>query len=101
MELEYFVYDMKLKYPFSISRHTYYSQPNVIIKLHFQGITKYGEATVNPYYQITTDNLIATFEGFKRKLATYEFHHPDSLFEDFSGFMEKNSFAVATLNNTS
>lgn len=101
MELEYFVHDMKLKYPFSISRHTYYSQPNVIMKLHFQGYSGYGEATVNPYYQITIDNLSATFDEFKQKLADYEFSDPDKLFEDFSSYLAINSFALGALNNAS
>jgi hypothetical protein len=76
--------DMKLKYPFSISRHTYYSQPNLTIELHDQGVSGYGEATINPYYHITIDNLKSAFELMKLRLESYKFSTPDVLFDDFS-----------------
>jgi L-alanine-DL-glutamate epimerase-like enolase superfamily enzyme len=94
-------HDMKLKYPFSISRHTYYSQPNITIELHDQGVSGYGEATLNPYYHISIDNLKSTFELMKPRLKSYKFSTPDVLFDDFSDFLPINSFALAALNNAS
>jgi L-alanine-DL-glutamate epimerase-like enolase superfamily enzyme len=94
-------FDMKLKYPFSISRHTYHSQPNVVIELQYEGFSGYGEATINPYYHITIDNLRSAFDRMKSRLENYKFSTPDALYDDFSDFLSVNSFALAALNNAS
>jgi len=101
MHLKIFAYDMKLKYPFSISRHTYYSQQNVIIELHHNKFVGYGEATVNPYYNITIENLKENFYSINKRLKNYTFNYPDQLFDDFSDYLEINSFALGALNNAS
>ncbi len=101
MQLKIYEYDMKLKYPFSISRHTYYSQPILVLELLHAGLTGYGEATINPYYRITIDNLKDCFMAMEKQLNSYNFESPDKLYEDFSDFLEINSFALAALNNAS
>lgn len=101
MRLKIYEFDMRLKYPFSISRHTYYSQPNLVLEIEHEGKSGYGEATINPYYQITTDNLKQSFLSMNKRLVDYKFISPDQLFEDFSDFLEINSFALAALNNAS
>ena len=92
---------MQLKYPFSISRHTYFSQPTIILELHYNGWTGYGEATINPYYTITIKNLRESFDAMGKRLTNYVFVSPDQLFDDFSDFLTINSFAMAALNNAS
>lgn len=101
MRLKIYEFDMKLRYPFSISRHTYYSQQNIIIELHHKGFIGYGEATVNPYYNITIENLKNSFETISQRLKNYVFQNPDQLYEDFSDFLKINSFALCALNNAS
>ncbi|NJN28812.1 MAG: dipeptide epimerase [Cyclobacteriaceae bacterium] len=101
MYLKIHEFDMKLRYPFSISRHTYQSQPNMIVALHHRGMIGYGEATTNPYYHITIENLTEQFKLFNTQLENYVFTTPDQLFEDFSSCLSVNSFALAALNNAS
>lgn len=101
MHLKIYDFDMKLKYPFSISRHTYYSQPNIILEMKYNGLSGYGEATINPYYNITIDNLKESFGAMNKRLEDYNFESPDRLFDDFSDFLSINSFALAALNNAS
>jgi len=101
MRLKIYEFDMKLRYPFSISRHTYYSQQNIIVELQHQGFMGYGEATVNPYYNITIENLRNSFETIGKRLNDYVFDNPDQLYEDFSDFLKINSFALCALNNAS
>lgn len=101
MHLTIYKHDLKLKYPFSISRHTYLTQPNVIIKLEHQDYTGYGEATANPYYTITIANLEECFQSMDAELRHYSFSTPDQLFSDFSHYLEKNPFALGALNNAS
>lgn len=99
MKLNIFENDLRLKYPFTISRHTYQSQPNVVIALQLGAWIGYGEATVNPYYRITIANLKESFRAMKIRLETYHFTTPDQLWEDFSDFLPINSFALSALNN--
>ncbi len=101
MRLKIFENDLRLKYPFTISRHTYHSQPNVVISLEFGEWAGFGEATANPYYQITVSNLKECFETMNSRLGTYHFTTPDQLWEDFSDFLPVNPFALAALNNAS
>lgn len=101
MQLKFYAYDMKLKYPFSISRHTYYSQPNMVLELQHDGMSGYGEATINPYYDITIDNLKDCFVAMNKQLEDYTFESPDQLYADFSNFLSVNSFALGALNNAS
>ena len=101
MQLNIYDFDMKLKYPFSISRHTYYSQPNIILELQYDGLSGYGEATTNPYYNITIENLKESFDAMNKRLKDYNFHSPNQLFDDFSDFLSVNSFALGALNNAS
>jgi len=93
--------NMKLKYPFGISRHTYYSQQNVIVQLQHEGLSGYGEATTNPYYNITVENLISALKSVELKLKNYKFTTPDQFFVDFSSLLQSNSFALGALNNAS
>jgi L-Ala-D/L-Glu epimerase len=91
--------NLQLKYPFSISRHTYYSQPNIIIKLQDGDFSGFGEATINPYYHITIDNLKEAFNQMSLRFKKYHFDTPDKLWDDFSDFLNINPFALAALNN--
>ena len=93
--------DLHLKYPFSISRHTYYSQPNIVIELRHENISGLGEATINPYYHITIDNLKDSFRRIADRLKNYHFSTPDNMWDDFSDFLDINPFALAALNNAS
>ena len=101
MDLQIMPHDLKLKYPFAISRHTYFSQPNVIIRLYDGKFDGYGEATMNPYYGITIERLVAAFEKIRGKLKSYYFTTPDLMWDDFSDMLTENPFALAALNNAS
>jgi len=101
MDLQIMPHDLKLKYPFAISRHTYFSQPNVVIRLSDGKYDGYGEATMNPYYGITIEGLVAAFEKIRGRLQSYHFITPDQLWDDCSDMLSENPFALAALNNAS
>lgn len=101
MKLAYHFRELELKYPFSISRHTYYSQPSFCVHLSYEGMTGYGEATTNPYYQITEKNLAASFDKIKVLLQGKAFEHPDRLWDELSPVLDDNYFALSALNNAS
>ena len=99
MKLNIKAHDLELRHPFAISRHTYYHQPQVLVSLELDGYKGYGEATANPYYGITVENLQETLNGVRKKLEHYDFTDPDILWDDFSFLMETNPFALCALNN--
>lgn len=101
MQLKITENNLKLRYPFSISRHTYFSQQNIVVELTTKGLSGFGEATTNPYYKIDIENLTGTFRLMATRLKTYRFETPDKLWDDFADFLTGNSFALAALNSAS
>ncbi len=99
MKLSIYSNDLELNHPFSISRQTYYHQPEVLVELELDGVKGYGEATANPYYHISSENLKASLAGIQKKLKNYQFIDPDACWNDFSFLMDTNTFAMCALNN--
>ncbi len=65
MKLEIHNFQLKLRHAFTISRGTRHAVDSMIVALSENGITGYGEATANPYYQTTVEELIATAEQLR------------------------------------
>ena len=53
MEIVYHQNQLKLKHPFTISRWTYTHRPSLVVELHGENVSGFGEATENPYYPNT------------------------------------------------
>ena len=50
-------YHLELKNTFTISRRSYNSQTTLIVELQDKGLSGYGEATANPYYNMTVEKI--------------------------------------------
>lgn len=98
MELDIFSFDLALRYPFAISRHTYQSIRCFIVELREGRLSGYGEATTNPYYQITEENLNSSFEEARYFLRDYRFSDPAKLWSDIYTILSGNSFAQSALD---
>lgn len=48
-------FNLKLKHTFSISRHSYNTQPTLIVALTDGVFSGFGEATSNSYYNLTVE----------------------------------------------
>ena len=101
MQLYHEYRELKLRHPFSISRHTNYSQPSFCVRLSYAGFTGFGEATTNPYYEKTEKNLSDSFESVKSILKGYAFEHPDMLWDVLQPYLSDNYFALSAINNAS
>lgn len=55
-------YNLKLKHTFTISRESIDFQPSLIVELQSEGFSGYGEATSNPYYNITVPMMMQDLE---------------------------------------
>ena len=98
MELKVFPFDLSLRYPFAISRHTYYSMKTFIIQLSEGGYSGYGEATTNPYYGITEDNLSERFKEAGEIIANLRFENPAVLWEKLYVAIGSNSFSLSAVD---
>lgn len=72
-------YTLQLKHTFSISRESHDTQNTLIVSLELNGHTGYGEATSNPYYNITVESMMAEIEAIRPFLANYNLTKPEEL----------------------
>ncbi len=98
MDLVAYQYDLKLRYPFGISRHTYDFIQTVIIELVYENFSGFGEATTNPYYHSSIDSLKEDFSIISEAIEDYEFYNPERLWHHIYPLMQGNLFALAALD---
>ena len=72
MNLKLYPYTLQLKHTFGISRERYDTQDTLIVCLEYLGKTGYGEATSNPYYQITLASLKKEIEAVRDEIVAFE-----------------------------
>ncbi len=97
MQLELKKYVLHLKHTFSISRESHDFQDSLIAALSLDGHTGYGEATANPYYNVSVESMINEIEGIRQELETFDFSTPQQL----HAFLTQNglsNFAVCALD---
>ena len=66
-------YILPLKHTFSISRESHDFQNSLIVGLSLNGQTGYGEATSNPYYNITVESMMAEISAIENEIKTFNF----------------------------
>ncbi len=98
MELQVYEFDLSLRYPFSISRHTYHSMQTMIVELSYESVSGFGEATTNPYYGITLENLVNAFSLAAELVEGYKFKSPGDLWNALHSHLEDNYFALSAID---
>ena len=98
MEVAVYQFELALRYPFAISRHTYRSMKTLIVELSTGRARGYGEATTNPYYGITEDKLLRSFSRAADFLEDYNFRDPETLWTDLNPLLKDNSFAQSAID---
>jgi len=98
MELDIYSFDLALRYPFAISRHTYQSMRSIIVELRDGRYSGYGEATTNPYYKVTEESLLKSFEEASAFLKDYRFSNAEKLWSDIHPVLSGNTFAQSALD---
>jgi len=94
-------FKLELHNLFTISRHTYFSQPGIITMLQEGDIRGFGEATVNPYYNTSENSLLQEADRFKDQLEQTSFTTPDILWNELKSLAGENLFILAAINNAS
>lgn len=99
MKLTLKAYDLKLKHTFRISRKTIDFQPSLIVILEQNGFFGYGEATSNPYYNITIEILQNDIEQIRTLIEDTSNETPEEFWTKIAPFLKNNPFALCALDN--
>ena len=99
MKLIIRVYDLKLKHTFRISRKSIDFQPSLIVELQKDDFSGFGEATSNPYYNITIEILQNDIEQIRTLIEATSNETPDEFWNKISPHLVHNPFALCALDN--
>lgn len=99
MKLILRAYDLKLKHTFRISRKSIDFQPSLIVELQEDGFSGFGEATSNPYYNITIEILQNNIEQIREVIEKTTNESPDEFWNKISPLLANNPFALCALDN--
>jgi L-alanine-DL-glutamate epimerase-like enolase superfamily enzyme len=90
-------YILPLKHTFSISRESRDFQDSMIVSLELDGKIGYGEATANPYYQVTFESMRSEIENIRQEIEKFIFKEPEA-FHAFLVSKNLSNFAVCALD---
>jgi L-alanine-DL-glutamate epimerase-like enolase superfamily enzyme len=99
MKLIIRAYDLTLKHTFRISRKSIDFQPSLIVELQEDDFSGFGEATSNPYYNITIEILQQDIEQIRTLIETTSNETPDEFWNKISSHLAHNPFALCALDN--
>ena len=98
MKVCYYPYNLKFRYPFTISKGTKTHQPTRIVELEHFGIKGYGEAPAITYYDITVEKMIEDLEKKKGMIEKFAFTEPDRYWHYLHHLLPQNPFLVCALD---
>jgi L-alanine-DL-glutamate epimerase-like enolase superfamily enzyme len=99
MELILKAYDLKLKHTFTISRKSIDVQPCLIVTLKDGRFSGFGEASSNPYYNITVPMMIADLEKIRPIIESSGTETPEGFWAKMHPYLKDNLFALCALDN--
>tara|TARA_R110002020_G_scaffold154714_6_gene335153 strand:+ start:33583 stop:34596 length:1014 start_codon:yes stop_codon:yes gene_type:complete len=97
MQLQLKKYVLPLKHTFTISRESHDFQDTLIACLSLDGKTGYGEATSNPYYEITFESMEQEIEAIRPLIESFPFTTPE-IFHDFLIEKKLSNFSICALD---
>jgi len=91
-------YQLKLRYPFTISRSTRTFQGTVIVSISDGIHTGYGEAIPYPYYNITQEKIGQSILKSKSIIENAFGKHPDDLWQLLEPNLKDDYFTLCAIN---
>lgn len=91
-------FNLQLKHPFTISRHSYSTQPTLIVELQSDGYSGFGEATSNPYYNTTVDLMKRNLEAIIPFIETVTDETPEEFWYKAHQLLKDDLFALCALD---
>jgi L-alanine-DL-glutamate epimerase-like enolase superfamily enzyme len=98
MELIIHPFTLDLKYPFGISRHTYQEIETYIVELRDGRLSGFGEATTNPYYEVTGNSLLSSFKKANELIEDQAFADPFELWDVLRPHIGEDTFALSAID---
>ncbi|MFO0940433.1 MAG: dipeptide epimerase [Pirellulales bacterium] len=99
MQLNTFTLKLPLAHPFTISRGTMTEQSSLIVQLHSDGISGWGEVTQNRYYNRTVQSLAQSVEKAKSILPLILGQSPETTWPMLMELLDGDTFAVSAIDN--
>ena len=98
MKLIVHEYDLPLKHPFTISRSTTTAQRTLIVELQQDGMSGYGEAIVNSYYDSPMETMRSHLQAMQPLLDGETFRDTESFWNLCAGQLGDASFVLSALD---
>lgn len=98
MKIEYISYNLRFKYPFTISSGTKTHQPTFIVSLELAGLKGYGEAPAISYYHIAVEKMQADLELKKPIIEKFSLTDPARFWHFLHHLIPDNPFLVCALD---
>ncbi|QXP66931.1 dipeptide epimerase [Polaribacter sp. AHE13PA] len=98
MEIKLHSYNLQLKHTFTISRESHDFQPSLVVELISDGFSGFGEATSNPYYNITVENMMATIQQNLPFIKSLSGEEPGNFWQKLQPLFAENMFALCALD---
>jgi L-alanine-DL-glutamate epimerase-like enolase superfamily enzyme len=98
MELHLHPFKLKLKHTFTISRESHDFQPSLVVELNQNGFKGFGEATSNPYYNITVEKMMDLITENKEVIESLSEETPENFWLKLQPYFKNNMFALCALD---
>lgn len=98
MKLRYWTYNLKFRYPFTISKGTKTHQPTLIVELEHFGYKGTGEAPAIAYYNIPVEKMVEDLETKKAFIEKFAFTDPERFWHYLHHLLPQNNFLVCALD---
>jgi L-alanine-DL-glutamate epimerase-like enolase superfamily enzyme len=98
MKVSYQTYNLRFRYPFTISKGTKTHQPSFVVALEGFGLTGFGEAPAITYYGISVEQMVADLERKKPFVEKFAFTDPERYWHYLHHLFPANPFLVCALD---
>src|SRR5450432_424896 len=98
MKIQHKSYNLRFKYPFTISKGTKIHQSTLVVSIEQFGLTGYGEAPAISYYGIPVEKMIADLELKKPVIEKFAFTEPSRFWHFLHHLIPDNPFLVCALD---
>ncbi|MEN8187981.1 MAG: dipeptide epimerase [Bacteroidota bacterium] len=91
-------YDLPLRHTFTISRQSFDVKPSMIVELKDGDISGYGEASENPYYHKTLENMFQDLQNCKDIIEQDTDETPEEFWDKMYPLLKDDMFALCALD---
>ncbi|MBF9251971.1 dipeptide epimerase [Pontibacter sp. 172403-2] len=91
-------FELPLRHTFTISYDSRDMQETLVVELQQDGHKGYGEATSNPYYGFTIENMTEALENIRNLIEATDLTSPEEFWATMQPHLADNPFALCALD---